>query len=99
MWNSIRTNEGVAASMGIDLKAYAMTDSAGYPPCGVPLMPDSSVNMKIMMGNSTGIDDPNPHLYMQWGAVWADWNEEGPFTVNGVLGMKPPHQQDVFYTW
>jgi len=56
MWNSIRSNEHVAAEKGIDLKAYGMSDSSGYPPCGVPLRSDSSVDMRVSMGiNTSGI--------------------------------------------
>jgi len=99
VWNSIKSNEGIATEKGIDLKAYAMSDSGGYPPCGVPLKSDSSVDMSIAMGNSSGIDEPNPHLFARYGTMWGDWSEEGPYTMEGVLKMEPPHKQDVFYTW
>ena len=55
LWNSIRNNENVAADKGIELKAYGMSDSGGYPACGVPLLSDSYVDMNKAMGNSTGI--------------------------------------------
>lgn len=55
LWNSIRANEHIAARKGIELTAYGMSDSSGYPPCGVPLRSDSSVDMHAAMGNSTGI--------------------------------------------
>ncbi|KAL7540886.1 hypothetical protein ACHAXR_010458 [Thalassiosira sp. AJA248-18] len=99
MWNSIRNNEGVAADKGIDVKAYGMSDSGGYPPCGVPLLSDSSVDMDIAMGNSSGIDESNTHLFGHYGTMWGDWSEQGPQTLKGVLNMEPPHRQDVFYTW
>lgn len=54
MWNSIKSNERVAAEKGVNLKAYA-SDSGGYPPCGVSLLSDSTVNMSVTMGNLSGI--------------------------------------------
>jgi len=52
MWQSIRNNEGIAAERGIDLQAYA-TVAGGYPPCGVPLLPDSTIDMAAATGNVT----------------------------------------------
>ncbi|KAL7552059.1 hypothetical protein ACHAWF_015261 [Thalassiosira exigua] len=99
LWKSIKSNEGIATAKGIDLKAYGMSDASGYPPCEVPLLNDSSVDMDISMGNSSGIDEPNTHLFAQYGAMWGDWSEEGPYTIDGVLKMAPPHKRDVFYSW
>jgi hypothetical protein len=99
LWKSIKSNEGIATAKGIDLKAYGMSDASGYPPCEVPVLNDSSVDMDIGMGNSSGIDEPNTHLFAQYGAMWGDWSEEGPYTLDGVLKMAPPHKRDVFYSW
>mmetsp|Transcript_15854 Transcript_15854/g.32100 ORF Transcript_15854/g.32100 Transcript_15854/m.32100 type:complete len:381 (+) Transcript_15854:277-1419(+) len=98
MWNAIRANEDVAASNGVTLKAYAKTDNGGYPPCGVPLKLDSSVDMKKVMGNSSGIDDSNPLLFAEWGTTWGDWHKSGPWSLPGLMKMPAPHEQEVFYT-
>ena len=55
MYESIQSNEGVAAEKGIDLKVYESGGAGGYPPCGVSLLSDSTVNMSVTMGNSSGI--------------------------------------------
>jgi len=54
MWNSIQSNEKVAADKGIDLHAY-VSGFGGYPPCGVSLLFDSTVDMSVTMGNSSEI--------------------------------------------
>lgn len=54
MWQSIHNNEHVAAEKGIELKAYG-TVNGGYPPCGVPLLSDSTVDMGSAMGNFSGV--------------------------------------------
>mmetsp|Transcript_8810 Transcript_8810/g.16385 ORF Transcript_8810/g.16385 Transcript_8810/m.16385 type:complete len:437 (-) Transcript_8810:36-1346(-) len=98
MYRSIQSNEEIASEKGIDLKAY-VSGAGGYPPCGVALRSDSTVDMSVTMGNSSGIDEPNTYLFGKYGAMWGDWNEEGPHTLEGVLQMEPPSKSDVFYTW
>ena len=102
MWQSIKDNvPHVATKKGIDLHVYAMSDSGGYPPCGVQLQSDSSVDMHATMGhhNETGIDEQNSHLFALYGTMWGDWNEKGPHSNEGLLKMNPPNKHDVFYTW
>ena len=100
MWQSIKSNEHIATKKGIDLHVYAMSDSGGYPPCGVQLQSDSSVDMHATMGhNGTGIDEPNSHLFALYGTMWGDWAKEGPHSTEGLLKMDPPNKRDVFYTW
>ncbi|KAL9191096.1 hypothetical protein ACHAXT_000802 [Thalassiosira profunda] len=100
LWNSIKSNEGVAAERGIELKVYGMSESGGYPPCGVALQSDSSVEMQKTMGNSSDIGAQNRQLYEKYGTMWGNWDSQGPKTLQGMLKMKPPpHKQEVFYTW
>lgn len=54
MWQSIRNNEGIASEKGIELRAYA-TSHGGYPPCGVPLLSDATIDMTAAMGGTGNV--------------------------------------------
>ncbi|KAL7549996.1 hypothetical protein ACHAWF_013252 [Thalassiosira exigua] len=94
MWNSIRENERVAAERGIDLRAFSLTDDGGYPPCGVPLRSDSTIDIREDAAMGDSYDETGVH------GVWSDWtNTNHAARLNQLLDTKAPHEIDVFYTW
>ena len=102
MWESIRSNEGVAAEMGVDVRAYG-TDNGGYPPCGVRLNSDGSVDASPPAPDGggplyPGLRGDNARLFGEYGAVWADYHQNGPRTVPGVMKMKPQSELEHVYT-
>ena len=102
MWNSIRSNEGVAAERGIELRAYGGSDSGGYPPCGVRLTSDGTVDEAPYSpgGGSLypGLRGNNARLYGEFGAVWADYHADGPRTVPAVMKLGPRSELEHVYT-
>ena len=65
MWHTINNNTFVAKSKGINLDAFP----EGYPPCGVPLGPNFTVDTSQIFGDSSGITDQNVELSANWGVM------------------------------
>ena len=54
MYHSLRKNEAVASEIsGIQLHTY-VSGEGGYPPCGLPLLSDSTVDMNVTLDESAG---------------------------------------------
>lgn len=65
MWHTINNNTFVAKSKGINLDAF----KGGYPPCGVPFLPNFTVDTSQIFGDSSGITDQNVELSANWGVM------------------------------
>lgn len=107
MWNSIRSNEGVAADLGhlgVEVpRAYGGSDSGGYPPCALTLKSDGTIDASHSSSNGggslySGLRGDNARLFGEFGAVWADYHPDGPRTVPGVMKLGPQSELDYVYT-
>mmetsp|Transcript_37623 Transcript_37623/g.79329 ORF Transcript_37623/g.79329 Transcript_37623/m.79329 type:complete len:448 (-) Transcript_37623:151-1494(-) len=101
MYQSIKLNEKIAAEKGIHLYTYdtGSLGFGGYPPCGISLLPDSTVDVSATMGNATaGILGHTARLFGQYGTVWGDWHGKTQ-TSQELLKHNPPHRNQFYYTW
>lgn len=65
MLDTIERNTFLADSEGLHLHAFR----EGYPPCGVPLNPDGTVDTFSIHGDQPGINEENEELGNKWGVM------------------------------
>mmetsp|Transcript_14076 Transcript_14076/g.28713 ORF Transcript_14076/g.28713 Transcript_14076/m.28713 type:complete len:430 (-) Transcript_14076:1753-3042(-) len=85
MLDTIERNTFLADSKGLHLHAFR----EGYPPCGVPLNPDGTVDTFSIHGDQPGINEENGELGNKWGVMWADWTKMGK-TKTSVENTRGP---------
>ncbi len=65
MFDTIERNTFLAGSEGVHLHAFR----EGFPPCGVPLNPDGTVDTISIHGDQPGINEENEELGNKWGVM------------------------------
>jgi len=89
MLDTIERNTFLADSKGLHLHAFR----EGYPPCGVPLNPDGTVDTFSIHGDQPGINEENGELGNKWGVMWADWTKMGKKKTSVENTRGPPFRR------